>query len=182
MECSSEMEITRINAGDFFPKIILPTISGYEINISEPYQKANWQLIIFYRGGHSSRCTEFLNKLEKIKSNLLEYGISISAASADDGAQLQQQLHQLSVSFPIAYGLSIAQMHELNLYISLPHDFSETNHPFCEPGMFVVNELGQIIVLNISNSDVCRPELATLLTGLIELKQTEQPSTFSGSF
>jgi len=176
------MEISRIRPGEYFPRIVLPTISGSEIDVSESYQDASWQVVVFYRGFHSIRCTEFLNKLEKIKPNLIEHGISIAAVSADDGEQLQKHFKELSVTFPIAYGLSISQMHELNLYISLPKNFNQTNHPFCEPAIFVVNELGQIVVLSISNSEMCRPELATLLSGLIELKDSAESLAISGTF
>lgn len=176
------MEISKMRAGEYFPRIILPTISGTEIDVSEPYQGAAWHTVVFYRGFHSKRCTQFLNKIEQSMPRLIEHGISLTAISADSGEQLQKHLKHLHVSFPIAFGLTIAQMHELNLYISLPKDFNQTNHPFCEPGLFVINELGQIVVLDISNSDMCRPDLDTLIDGILELRQSEDPLVISGSF
>lgn len=176
------MEIPKLRAGEFFPRIILPTISGIEIDVSEPYQDATWQIVIFYRGCHSQRCTDFLNNVEHIKDKLLSHGISVTAVSADDGEQLQNNLKNLQISFPVAFGLSIAQMHDLNLYISLPKDFNQTNHAFCEPGLFILNELGQIVVLDISNNEMCRPHLDTMLDGVIELKQSDEPLIISGSF
>ncbi len=176
------MEIPKLRAGEYFPRIVLPTISGTEIDVSETYQGATWQIVIFYQGFHSTRCTAFLNNVESIKDKLICHGISVTAVSADDGEQLQKHLKQLEISFPLAFGLSISQMHELNLYISLPKDFNQTNHPFCEPGLFVLNELGQIVVLDISNNEMCRPELATLVDGIIELKYSEEPLVITGSF
>jgi len=176
------MENPKLRAGEFFPRIILPTISGTEIDVSEPYQNAAWQVVFFYRGFHSKLCTEFLNQFEQSKAQLIEHGISVVAVSADSGEQLQQHLTELNFSYPIAFGLSIEQMHELSLYISLPRDFNQTNHPFCEPGLFVINELGQIVVLDISNSKICRPDLPRLVQGIIALKQSEQPHVISGGF
>jgi len=176
------MDNSKLRAGEYFPRIVLPTISGAEIDISEPYSNSTWHMVVFYRGFHSQRCTDFLNSVECIKSRLIEHGISITAVSADDGEQLQKHLKSLTVSFPIAFGLSISQMHELSLYISLPKDFNQTNHPFCEPGLFVINDLGQIVVLDITNSEMCRPGLTTLLDGVIELKHSEEPLVISGSF
>lgn len=176
------MNSLKIKVGDYFPRITLPTISGTEIEVSEAYQGASWHVVIFYRGFHCSRCTEFLNQLEHHKKILLEHSISIIAVSADNGEQLQRHLKELNVSFPIVYGLSIAQMHELNLYISLPQDFNQTDHPFCEPGTFVINDLGQIVVIDIASSEVSRPNLEVLVSGIIELKEDNHPIQLNGGF
>ncbi|MDP2559544.1 redoxin domain-containing protein [Psychrobium sp. 1_MG-2023] len=176
------MSSNKLGAGEQFPRISLPTISGVEIEISRPYHDATWQLIAIYRGGHSESCTQFLNSLEDAKLTLAESGISIVAASADDAPQLQSHLQQLHVSYPLAYGLSLQQMHELGLFISVPSDFSETNHPFAEPALFVLNEKGQIVIMDITNNELCRPELSRLIHGVKLLHDSETPQTISGSF
>ena len=176
------MASVQLRIGEFFPQVMLPTISGAEINISEPDQPALWQLVIFYSGFHSEYCTSFLNKLEQSQQQLISNGIGLVAVSADSGEQLQSHLTSLEVSFPIAYGLSVTQMRELTLYISLPQHLDQTNHPFCEPGLFVINEHGQIILLDIANHAMFRPGITELVDGLIELKNREGPLVISGSF
>lgn len=58
-------------------------------------------------------------------------------------------------------------MQTLGLYISNPRSAQETEHPFAEPGLFVVNEKGQVQVVDISNGPFVRPELGVLLSRFI---------------
>ncbi len=64
----------------------------------------------------------------------------------------------LDVSFPLYHSLTVAQMQQLGLYISNPRSEKETDHPFAEPGLFVVNQEGLIQVIDISNNPFVRPE------------------------
>lgn len=122
-------------AGDVFPTIQLPTLDNNLINLSEPQNGADWKLVVVYRGKHCPLCTRYLNELETLKSRFLELGVDIVAVSADSEAQLTSHMTQLSVNFPIAYGLTIEQMQVLGLYISEPRSEQETDHIFAEPGL-----------------------------------------------
>jgi len=57
-------------------------------------------------------------------------------------------------------------MESLGLYISNPRSEVESDHPFAEPGLFVINDSGQAQIIDISNIAFARPELKTLLRGL----------------
>jgi hypothetical protein len=57
-------------------------------------------------------------------------------------------------------------MHRLGIYISEPRSPEETDRPFAEPGLFVVNPEGTLQVVDISNAPFARPDLASLLKGL----------------
>ena len=57
-------------------------------------------------------------------------------------------------------------MQQLGLYISDPRSPKETDHPFAEPGLFVVNVQGTLQVVDISNNPFVRPDLKTLVSGL----------------
>ncbi|MGB5444408.1 MAG: thioredoxin peroxidase, partial [Psychromonas sp.] len=70
------------------------------------------------------------------------------------------------ISYPIAYGLTEEQMKTLGLYISQPRSEQETDHNFSEPGMFIVNEQGNLQAVDISNGPLLRPELDVVLRGL----------------
>lgn len=169
-------------AGDVFPTIQLPTLDNNLINLSEPQNGADWKLVVVYRGKHCPLCTRYLNELETLKSRFLELGVDIVAVSADSEAQLTSHMTQLSVNFPIAYGLTIEQMQVLGLYISEPRSEQETDHIFAEPGLFVINEKGQVQVIDISNGPFVRPDLNILLSGLEFIRNPENNYPIRGMY
>jgi hypothetical protein len=57
-------------------------------------------------------------------------------------------------------------MKVLGLYVSEPRSEKETDRPFAEPGVFVINADGLLQVLDISNAPFSRPDLAGLATGI----------------
>jgi len=73
----------------------------------------------------------------------------------------------------LAFGLSIEHMYQLNLHVSVPKDLQETNHPFAEPALFLVDEHGQIVLSDIANNPYTRPNLTPLLVGLQQLSDLE---------
>jgi peroxiredoxin len=152
-----------------FPGVMLSTINRQEVELGKPSHGLAWQLIIIYRGQHSPSCTEYLNQLNSFKEKLATIGVDLIAASADNSEQLQQHLQQLTVSYPLAFGLSIEQMYKLNLHVSVPKDLQETNHPFAEPALFLVNDKGHILISDIANNPYTRTDLELLLIGLQQL-------------
>ena len=104
------------------------------------------------------------------------------AVSGDSADQLKAHLDKLEVSFPFLYGLSIDQMNALGLYISHPRSEQETDHPFPEPGLFVINEKGQVQVVDISNNPFVRPALSQLVSGLSWIKNPENNYPIRGTY
>lgn len=156
----------KLSAGSNFPSVRVNTLDGNTVTLGRAYHEAIWQMVVVYRGQHCPLCTKFLNRLEEYKTRLLKIGLDIVAASADSKAQLEAHKEKLTTSFPIAYGLTLEQMQQLGLYISIPRSELETDHDFAEPGLFVVNQVGVIQVIDISNNPFCRPELEALVSGL----------------
>ncbi|MFT6924864.1 MAG: peroxiredoxin [Psychromonas sp.] len=156
----------KLHAGSSFPDIAVNLFSGEKVQLGKPSNGADWQLVIVYRGRHCPLCSKYLNQLANFKDQLLATGVDLIAVSGDSQAQLESHLTQLSVNFPFAYGLTVAQMKSLGLYISDPRSEQETDHPFAEPGLFVVNAQGIIQVIDISNNPFVRPELQALVNGL----------------
>ena len=111
-------------------------------------------------------CTRYLNELETYRQELSDIGVDLAAVSGDSAEQLSAHKAELEVSFPLFYGLNTDQMKSLGLYISDPRSQQETDHPFAEPGLFVVNEQGNIQVVDISNNPFVRPAIKTLVSGL----------------
>jgi peroxiredoxin len=123
-----------------------------------------------------------LNKLENHKQRLLDNRIDLIAVSGDSNTQLESHLEKLDVSFPLYYGLTIEQMQELGLYISIPRSKKETDHPFPEPGLFVINDKGQVQVVDISNNPFVRPELEALVSGLEYVRDPKNNYPVRGTY
>lgn len=162
----SSIYTDKLHAGTEFPEITATLENGDETTLGKPKQGMDWQMVVVYRGKHCPLCTRYLNQLEEAKTALADIGVDLIAVSGDSKQQLEMHKRQLNVSFPLAYGLTLAQMQTLGLYISDPRSPQETDHPFAEPGLFVVNQQGNIQVVDISNNPFVRPELKSLVNGL----------------
>jgi len=69
------------------------------------------------------------------------------------------------ITYRIAYGLKLTDMHRWGLYVSHPRNIRETEHPFPEPAMFLINPEGQVQIAEYSNSPFCRPDLRIMIEG-----------------
>lgn len=176
------MLANKFKAGDLFPELVLPTTEGGDINLAKPSEDQAWRLVVIYRGKHCPLCTRYLNTLEEKIDELGELGIDVVAASADSREQALEHLTKMPLSFPVAYGLSIEQMQNLGLYISLPRSPEETDHPFSEPGLFVINSDGRAQVIDISNGPFARPELDTLIAGLGFIRNPDNNYPIRGTY
>ena len=163
----------KLHAGGMFPSINANLLTGDETTLGKPQNGADWQLVVVYRGRHCPLCTKYLNQLESFKQELLLVGVDLVAVSGDSKAQLENHMEKLEVSFPLAYGLTLEQMQSLGLYISDPRSPEETDHPFAEPGLFVVNAKGDIQVVDISNNPFVRPDLEALVNGVAWIRNPE---------
>lgn len=175
------MSTFKFEAGAPFPSINKSTLEGANRDLSKPSEGKDWQMLVVYRGRHCPLCTQFLNELATYKRRLDEIGIDLVAVSGDSKEQLQEHTCQLEVNFPLFYGLSLEEMKSLGLYISKPRSEQETDHPFAEPGLFIINEKGTLQVADISNNPFARPELENLISGLEWIRKNNYPirGTFS---
>ncbi len=160
------MNSNKFTAGDKFPGLTLPKVGGGEINLGQPLNGHDWQMVVVYRGKHCPLCSKYLTQLEQTKERFYENGGDIVAVSGDGENKASAHVGDMGVSFPVAYDLSIEQMRTLGLYISHPKSPEETDQPFAEPGIYVVNGNGQVQVTDISNAPFSRPELEHFAWGL----------------
>ncbi len=156
----------KLKAGDAFPTLSATLLNGESVTLGKPSANATWQAVFVYRGKHCPLCTKYLNQIAEYKQAFADAGVDILAVSGDSKEQLRAHLEKLKINFPIAYGLTEEQMKTLGVYISLPRSEQETDHNFAEPGLFVVNERGNLHVVDISNNPFVRPELGALTRGL----------------
>ena len=175
------MHTNKLQAGTRFPG--LPVQDGdATVDISKPSGDADWQMVVVYRGRHCPLCTKFLNSLTGFRQRLLDIGIDIAAVSADSGEQLQEHLGRLDVNFPLYHGLTLEQMQQLGLYISIPRSEQETDHNFAEPGLFVINGDGDLQVVDLSNNPFSRPDLEVFVSGLEWIRDPENKYPIRGTF
>lgn len=163
----------KLHAGAEFPFVEAKLLNGHVKKLSKPEHGLDWKMIVVYRGQHCPLCTRYLNELESARELLAQTGVDLIAVSADNKEQLESHLEKLNVSYPIAYGLTVEKMKELGLYISAPRSSQETDHPFSEPGLFVVNSEGKVHVVDISNNPFVRPDLTSLVKGLAWIRNPE---------
>ena len=165
----------KLHAGSQFPDIEVQILDSEIKLLGKPENGHDWKLVVVYRGQHCPICTKYLNQLEKVKTSFADSGVDVIAISADSKQQLESHLEALDISFPIAYGLTIEQMNTLGLYISDPRSEKETDHPFAEPGVFVINAEGNIQIIDISNAPFARPDLEALANGLSFIRGNDYP-------
>ena len=176
------MTTQKLHAGDAFPALNVLDDNGSKVDISQPTGNADWQMVVVYRGRHCPLCTKFLNALAGYRERLTAIGIDIAAVSADSQAQLDEHRSRLDLNFPLYHGLTLEQMQELGLYISIPRSAEETDHNFAEPGLFVVNGDGALQVVDLSNNPFVRPDLEIIVSGLEWIRNPENNYPVRGTY
>ena len=175
------MHTNKLHAGAAFPALPVQNLDGETADISKPTGNADWHMVVVYRGGHCPMCTKYLNKLEAFIQALADIGISVAAVSGDSKEQLEAHLENLDVTYPMYYGLTVEQMQQLGLYISVPRSEKETDHLFPEPGLFVINADRAVQVVDISNNPFVRPEHETLVSGLTWIRKPDNNYPIRGT-
>ena len=176
------MKTDKLHAGADFPALTATDLQGNTTDISKPTGDADWHMVVVYRGRHCPLCTKFLNNLAGFRQRLLDIGIDIVAVSGDSKEQLEEHLDRLDVNFPLFYGLTLEQMEDLGLYVSIPRSEQETDHNFAEPGLFVINSDGQVQAIDISNNPFSRPDLEVLVSGLEWIRKPDNNYPIRGTY
>ena len=176
------MKTDKLHAGTEFHPLRVYDRKGDVVDIGKPTGDADWQMVVVYRGRHCPLCTRFLNGLADFRQRLLDIGIDVAAVSGDSKEQLAEHLDRLDVNFPLFHGLTIEQMEELGLYVSIPRSEQETDHNFAEPGLFVINSAGEVQVVDLSNNPFARPDLETLVSGLEWIRAPENNYPIRGTW
>jgi peroxiredoxin len=161
----------RLHPGEPMPAIELDRVGGGKVTLGGA---GRWQLVVVYRGKHCPICKTYLTALEGLKDEFAKLNTEVVALSADPKEKAEPHVAELGLSVPVGYGLTPEQMRVLGLYISNPRDANETDRPFAEPGVFVVNPDGLLQAVDRSNAPWLRPELSMIARG-IGVVQTRLP-------
>jgi peroxiredoxin len=162
-------------SGERFPEITVPQLGGGDLRLGAPVDNNNWQMVVVYRGKHCPICKTYLAKLERTAPDFAKAGVDVVVVSGDPEERARSFTDEIGVSFPIGYELTVEQMQMLGLYVSEPRSEKETDRPFAEPGVFVINTDGLLQVVDISNAPFARPDLAGLAKGLKFIRDNDYP-------
>lgn len=155
----------KLKSGDRFPEMHLPKAGGGEVALGGARDR--WQMVVVYRGKHCPICSRYLAKLGGMAERFSAANTELVAVSADMAEQAEASRAEWDVGeVPLAYGLSDTQMRAMGLYISEPRSETETDHPFPEPGLFVLNPEGRAHMIEIANAPFIRPDLEQILGGI----------------
>lgn len=160
------MASTKLAAGQTVPDITVQKLGGGEIHLPTPAENYDWRMVVVYRGKHCPLCTNYLSKLNELVPEFNAIGIDVVALSADPEEKAQAQMSDVKSDIEVGYGLTIEQMQKLGLYISNPFSAAETDRPFSEPAVLVINEKAELQIVDMSNAPFARPELNSMLMGL----------------
>lgn len=168
-------EMTGLKSGETFPRQSVARLGGGTLDLGTPAEGRDWQMVVVYRGAHCPLCKKYLKTLQELAPRFHDNGIDVVAVSGDPETKAQAFADEIGLSLPLGYGLSTDQMQALGVYISEPRGPSETDRPFPEPGLFVINEAGQLHLADISNAPFARPDLAALAGGLDYIRANDYP-------
>ena len=162
----------KVKAGSEMPKLSLPRAGGGVVKVGD---SASWQVVVVYRGKHCPICRTYLKTLDGLLDQFGAAGTDVIAISADFKEKAEAEVNEENWRFAVGYDLRPDQMRQLGLYISEPRSPQETDRPFAEPGLFVINPQGRIQVVDISNAPFARPELSGVLKGLTFIQEKQYP-------
>lgn len=146
------------------PPLVVPLVTGGTRKFGP--DETGWSMLVVYRGRHCPRCKTYLGRLNGLLDSFEGRGVSVTVTSADPEEKAREDRFEFGWRFALGHSLSLEDMAALGLYVSDPRSDTETDRPFAEPGVFVVNGEGLLHVVCVSNAASARPDLETLLDGI----------------
>lgn len=162
----------KLAAGAAFPSLPFASVAGPTVDVAS---MAGWRLLVVYRGKHCPLCKQYFATLKGLSGDLAAAGVSIVTVSADPKEKAEADVASEGWTFPVGYGLTLDQMRTLGLYVSEPRSPQETDRPFAEPGLFVINPEGRVQIVDVSNAPFARPDLAAILRGIKIIQERQYP-------
>lgn len=163
----------KLGAGAAVPQIALDKVGGGKLTIGGA--RDGWQVVVVYRGKHCPICKRYLTGLKDVIGGFTAAKTEVVAISGDPKEKAEAFMAEIQPNYPVGYGLSVADMRRLGLYVSNPRSPEETDRPFPEPGLFVINPKGQAQVVDVSNAPFARPDLSMVLNGLKFVQEKSYP-------
>lgn len=162
----------KLAAGSEIPKLSLPKVGGDQVTLGG---NGRWEMVVVYRGKHCPICRTYLKTLDGLLDQFREADTSVIAISGDPKEKAESEALEEGWRFPVGYDLSQDQMRQLGLYISEPRSPQETDRPFPEPGLFVINPDDKLQIVDVSNAPFARPALDAVLKGIKFIREKQYP-------
>ena len=159
-------------SGTPFPKITVPLLGGGQTQLGTA---KDWALVVVYRGLHCPKCKDYLRALDALLPAFADLRVTVTAVSSDPVEKAKAFVDEISYSGQMAYGLSVTNMRQLGLYISEPLSEAETDRPFAEPGLFLINDAGRLQVHDISTAPWAPPPLQGVVDGIAFVRKMGRP-------
>lgn len=166
------MTHSTLAAGAAMPSITLPTLAGADIALGGTADQR--RLILVYRGLHCPICKTYLRAWQDHLPALADENVALYAISGDSREKAAAFAAEVGLDFPIGYDLSVDAMRKLGLYVTEPLAH-ETDRPFPEPGLFLVDKAGNAHIIEIANAPFVRPDPALILRGLAVIRTRDYP-------
>lgn len=163
----------KLAAGGEVPTITLDKVGGGSVTVGGA--RPGWQVVVVYRGKHCPICKRYLTGLKDLVAGYADAKAEVVAVSGDPQEKAEAFMAEIQPNFPVGYGLSVADMRRLGLYVSHPRSPQETDRPFAEPGLIVVNPDGKAQIVDFSNVPFSRPDLGAILNGLKFIQEKGYP-------
>ncbi|MEO0400842.1 MAG: redoxin domain-containing protein [Pseudomonadota bacterium] len=167
--------MTALAAGTPFPQTDLSKLGGGSVTLGDPQGGHDWQLVVIYRGLHCPLCKKYLAQLDAMQGQFNAQGVDVVIASGDPEDKARAMADECAPTLAMGYEMSVDQMNTLGLYVSDPRSPQETDRPFAEPGLFVVNGDGAIQMVDLSNAPFLRPDLEKVLSGITFIRSNDYP-------
>eukprot|EP01129_Flabellula_baltica_P010455 TRINITY_DN441_c0_g1_i1.p1 TRINITY_DN441_c0_g1~~TRINITY_DN441_c0_g1_i1.p1 ORF type:complete len:177 (+),score=21.01 TRINITY_DN441_c0_g1_i1:113-643(+) len=172
----------KLTPGNILPDIFVQTLSGETINLAVPADtNAQKQIVFFYRGQHCPLCVPFLLNINEQVEAFRAIGYHVVVVSGDSEEQVRKYVEDKSFDFTLCYGLTYEQMKVLGLYVSDAWN-NETDHPFNEPAMMVVDSESKLALIDVANHPAIRPNLQTLVSALTWLETQMKDYPVRGTY
>lgn len=175
------MKNFKLGAGDSFPDINVPKLGGGTLKLGYKSDPSRWSMVVVYRGKHCPICTNYLQQLNELLPKFDELGVDVMAVSADSLERAEVQIEAVKPSFDVGYDLTVEQMRELGLFVSQPRSEQESDRPFAEPGLFLINENNALQVVDTSNAPFTRPSLDMVIRGIGFIRNPENNYPIRGT-
>jgi len=164
-------------AGAPVPDLAFDTVAHGRVAFS---RLDGWRMLVIYRGRHCPLCRKYLDQLQSMLGDFTGLGVAVHAWSADSAERARGQVAEQEWTFPVGVELDIEQMRQLGFYISSPLSPDETDRPFAEPALIVVNPEHRMQIVAISNSPHARPELRAVCDGIDTIQRKHYPIRGTG--
>lgn len=167
--------MSALPAGSTFPTTEVAKLGGGTLTLGAPQGGHDWQIVVVYRGLHCPLCKKYLATLQSLEAEYNGLGVDVVAVTGDGAEKVQAFVDEVGLTIPVGHSLSVAQMQTLGLYISDPRSPQETDQPFPEPGLFVINDKGEIQIIDVSNAPFARPDLQGIANGIKFIRGNDYP-------